>query len=89
MVQGAASVEAIFFILPLPSEFCGPGRAPLGLFRVRKSTELPHFKRFLTHLSAPCPDVRRVCLPSSLGYPAGAGSAAIRRTIAPKSRRVR
>lgn len=53
IIHQPTSVGAVFFILPVPSRFHGPGRTPLGLFPVRKNTEVPHFKRFLIHLSVP------------------------------------
>jgi len=43
------------------------------------------FKRFLRYLSVPSPHP----VPFLAAYPAGIGTAAIRRTIAPNSRRVR
>ena len=53
ILRPAASAEAVFFILPFPSEFGGPGRTPLGRFRVHRNTEVPHSKRIPIHLSVP------------------------------------
>jgi len=50
---------------------------------------VPDFKRFLIHLSVPPSFLRPVCLLAAAPYPLGSGNAAIRRTIAPKSRRVK
>jgi hypothetical protein len=39
----------------LPSDCGDPGRGQLCLVRVQNNPEVPHFKRFLIHLSGPTP----------------------------------
>ena len=70
-----------FLISSIPSDSVSPGRGHLWLLQVRKSLGVPHFKRFLRHLSVP---LRSVCFPAA-AYPVGTGRAAILPTIAPKS----
>jgi hypothetical protein len=55
MPHPAACLGAVFFILPIPSEFGGPGRGQFCLLRVRKNREVPEFKRFLRDLSVSLP----------------------------------
>jgi hypothetical protein len=54
-IQLVASVEAVFFILPLPSESGRLGRGQLWLLRGRKNLELPHFNRIPMHVFFPPP----------------------------------
>ena len=72
----------------IPTASGSPGMGQLSLLRVRKNAKVPHFKRFLTHLSAPS-FLRPVYFPAAACYPVGKGSAAIRRSMLPNSRRVR
>jgi hypothetical protein len=50
ILEPAASAEAVFFILPLLSDFGGPGTGQFCLFRVKK-TRKPDFGRLLKPLS--------------------------------------
>ena len=68
--------------------------APKGLWNGSRYPFIPGqclvSKRFLRHCSVPyIPLDGFLCLPGGSCYPAGTGSASIRRTMAPKSRRVR
>src|ERR1035437_7924287 len=72
----------------LPTASDGPGRGQLWLLRVQRNPEVLHFKRFLMHLFVPS-FLRPFWLPAVARYPPGEGSAAIRRTMLPNSRRVR
>ena len=63
------------FYFSILSDSSGPGRAPLGLLRVRTPLH-------------PLPLLRPVCFPAAAPYPVGTGKAAILPTIAPKSRGV-
>src|ERR1017187_220995 len=53
IVHPTASVRALFFHFFIPTDCSAPGRGQLYLLRARKDPEVPHFKRFLRHLSAP------------------------------------
>src|SRR5664280_1600014 len=80
--------ESVFPILSIPSDSSGRGRGP-GLPRPgTENPEVPDSKRFLRHLSVPS-FLRPVCFSAAAPYPVSKGSAAIRRSMLPNSRRVR
>jgi hypothetical protein len=72
----------------IPSDSGDPRRGQSCLFRVKENQELPIFKRFLRDLSVSS-SLHPVSFPAAAPYPVGKGSAAIRRSMLPKSRRVR
>jgi len=78
IIRPTSYIGAVFLISSTPSDSGGPGSSPPRFFLVRKSVEVPDFKRFLRHLS--------VSFPPSLGllscraaYPVGPGSATCKR----------
>jgi len=46
IIYPAASVQAMSFILPLPSELSVPASGQVCLLRLRKNSSVAHFKRF-------------------------------------------
>jgi hypothetical protein len=72
----------------IPSDSGDPGRGQSCLFRYRKTRNCLIFKRFPRHLSVSS-SLHPVSFPAAAPYPVGKGSAAIRRTMLPNSRRVR
>ena len=71
-----------------PERFQRPSKGQPWLLRERKNPEVPHFKRFLRHLSVSLLPSTRL-FARRHPYPVRKGSAAIRRTMAPNSRRVK
>jgi hypothetical protein len=87
IVHPTASIGALFFHSPHPDRLPRPTRGQLWLFRVRTNPEVPHFKRFLPHVTVsmlPTPGF----LPCHRALYVGNGRASIRRTRFPNSRRV-
>ena len=80
--------ESVFPILSIPSDSSGRGRGPALPRPGTENPEVPHSKRFLRHLSVPS-FLRPVCFSAAAPYPVSKGSAAIRRSMLPNSRRVR
>jgi hypothetical protein len=79
---------SVFSILSIPSDSSGRGRGPALPRPGTENPEVPHSKRFLGHLSVPF-FLRPVCFSVAAPYPVSKGSAAIRRSMLPNSRRVR
>src|ERR1039458_1098663 len=82
------SGATVFPILSIPSDSSGRGRGPALPRPGTENPEVPHSKRFLRHLSVPS-FLRPVCFSAAAPYPVSKGSAAIRRSMLPNSRRVR
>ncbi len=69
IIHPPTSVEAVFFVFFLPSEFGGPGSGQFCLLQLRKNPKLPHSKRFLMHLSGPFPSFDPFCYPAAASKP--------------------
>jgi len=87
-VHPTASVGAAFFILSIPSDCGGRERAGAASSRYRK-TRKGLISSDFSHTSPSSSFLRHFCLPAAVPYPVCKGSAAIRRTMLPNSRRVR
>ena len=82
---GAVSSSCPSLATPVTLQTCKS-----GLFRLREELELPCFQAIAPTPPRPLPPCCPVCFSSAaVSYPAGTGSAQIRRSMAPNSRRVR
>jgi hypothetical protein len=87
IIHPTASFRAVFLTFPISNDPGSPGRRHPWLLPVRKNLKVPHFKRFLRHLSVSSL-LRPVCFPAA-AYPVNTGSAAIRHSMLPNNRRVK